>query len=55
MGEFLLFLLKILLVAINTMINGFLILVAFMGGPAGPLIALLQMIIPIVPWFMIFG
>ena len=47
--------LKIVLVAINTVIIGFLILVAFMGGPAGPLIALLQMIVPIVPWSLVFG
>lgn len=46
--------LKIVLVAVNTIINGFLILMAFMGGASGPLIALLQMIIPIVPWLKIF-
>ena len=40
---------------INTIINGFMILVAFMGGTSGPLLALMQMIIPILPWFLIFG
>lgn len=47
--------LKIVLVVINTIINGFMILVAFMGGASGPLLALMQMIIPILPWFLIFG
>lgn len=47
--------LKIVMVVINTIINGFIILVAFMGGAFGPLLALLQMIIPIVPWILIFG
>ena len=47
--------LKIVMVVINTIINGFIILVAFMGGAFGPLLALLQMIIPILPWFLIFG
>ena len=47
--------LKIVMVVINTIINGFIILVAFMGGAFGPLLALLQMIIPIVPWLTIFG
>lgn len=47
--------LKIVLVAVNTIIIGYLILIAFMGGTNGPLLALLQMIIPIVPWFLIFG
>ena len=47
--------LKIVLAVVNTLINGFLILVAFMGGTSGPLLALLQMIIPVVPWFLIFG
>lgn len=47
--------LKIVLVVINTVIIGFLILVAFMGGEFGPLLALLQMIIPVIPWFLIFG
>ena len=47
--------LKIVLVAVNTMIIGFLILMAFMGGAGGPLIALLQMIIPVVPWALLFG
>ena len=46
--------LKIALVAVNTIINGFLILVSFMGGSNGPLIALLQMIIPIIPWVKLF-
>ena len=46
--------LKIALVAVNTIINGFLILVSFMGGANGPLIALLQMIIPIIPWVKLF-
>ena len=46
--------LKIALVAVNTIINGFLILVAFMSGANGPLIALLQMIIPIIPWVKLF-
>ena len=43
------------MVVINTIINGFIILVAFMGGAFGPLLALLQMIIPIVPWLTVFG
>ena len=47
--------LKIVFVAVNTIIIGFLIMMAFMGGTDGPLLALLQMIIPIVPWFTIFG
>ncbi len=47
--------LKIILVAVNTIIIGFLILVSFMGGTSGPLIAILQMIIPIVPWPLILG
>lgn len=47
--------LKIVLAAVNTVIIGFLILMAFMGVATGPLLALLQMIIPIVPWFLIFG
>lgn len=47
--------LKIVLSVVNAMINGFIILVAFMGGPYGPLLALLQMIIPIVPWMHLFG
>ena len=46
---------KIVLAVINTVIIGFLILVAFMGGEFGPLLALLQMIIPVIPWFLIFG
>ena len=33
----------------------FFIFIAFMGGVGGPLLALLQMIIPIVPWLHIFG
>lgn len=47
--------LKIILVVINALINGFIIFVAFMGGAFGPLLALLQMIIPIIPWILIFG
>lgn len=47
--------LKIVLAVINTVIIGFIILVAFMGGEFGPLLALLQMIIPVIPWFLIFG
>lgn len=47
--------LKIVLVVINTIINGFIIFVAFMGGAFGPLLALLQMIMPILPWLLIFG
>ena len=40
---------------INAVINFFFIFIAFMGGVGGPLLALLQMIIPIVPWLHIFG
>ncbi len=46
--------LKIVLAAVNTIINGFLIFMAFMGGTSGPLTALMQMVIPIIPWFKIF-
>ena len=47
--------LKIVLSIINAVINFFFIFIAFMGGVGGPLLALLQMIIPIVPWLHIFG
>lgn len=46
--------LKIVLVAVNVIIIGFLILMSFMGGASGPLIALLQMIIPVIPWAKLF-
>ena len=46
--------LKIPLVAINTVLNGFYILMGFMGGVTGPLLLLMQMIIPI-PWYKILG
>ena len=42
--------LKILLVAVNVLLNGFYILMGFMGGVTGPLLLLLQMLIP-VPWY----
>ena len=47
--------LKIVLIAVNAIINGFLIFMAIMGGASGPLIALLQMIIPFIPWPHMFG
>ena len=46
--------LKMVLVAVNTIIIVFLILMASMGGTNGPLTALLMMIIPI-PWPEIIG
>ena len=46
--------LKILLCLVNAAINGFIILVAFVGSVEGPLLALLMMIIPL-PWFEIIG
>ncbi len=46
--------LKILLCLGTAAINGFIILVAFVGSEVGPLLAFLMMIIP-VPWFNTFG
>jgi len=36
-------------------VDGILIFMAFMGGSSGLLTALLQMVIPIIPWLHIFG
>ncbi len=47
--------LKIVLSIFNAVINLFFIFVAFMGSVGGPLLALLQMVIPIIPWLHIFG
>ncbi len=47
--------LKVVLVAANAAFISLFVFVAFMGGLGGPILALLQMVVPIVPWIPLFG
>ena len=47
--------LKVVLVAANAAFISLFVFVAFMGGLGGPILALLQMVVPIIPWIPLFG